>query len=99
VSESRSDDEDEGVFGDVDVDVDVGVDLDGDLEDGMDGARVRRARVNGSRVGMWKTEDGDAGVTGISMREDEQEDAEYDKGVKMGLERRWDGTEMEMEMD
>ena len=96
MSESRSDDEDEGVFGDVDVDVPVDLDGDVDLEDG---AKVRRERANGSLVRMWKTEDGDSGVTEISVREDEQEDAEYDEDVKRGLEQTWDGIEMEMEMD
>ena len=101
MSESRSDEEEEGVFGDVDVDVDVGIDLDGDidLEDGMDGARVRPARVNGSRLRMWKTEDGDGGVTEISVPEDEQGDPGYGKGAERGPEQSWDGTEMEMEMD
>ncbi|KAF8132877.1 hypothetical protein EV363DRAFT_1449078 [Boletus edulis] len=95
-SESRSDDEDEAVFGDVDV----GVHLDGhiDVEDRMDGARVR-PKVYGSRVCAWKIEDGDGGVTDLSLREDEQEEAQDEKNVKRGAEQTWDGMEMEMEMD
>ncbi|KAG6376555.1 hypothetical protein JVT61DRAFT_1530 [Boletus reticuloceps] len=97
-SESRSDDEDEAVFRDVDVG--VGVHLDGqiDVEDGTDGARVR-PKVYGSRVCAWKTEDGDSGVTDLSLREDEQEDAQDEKNVKREPEQTWDGMEMEMEMD
>ncbi|KAG8221673.1 hypothetical protein J3R82DRAFT_1958 [Butyriboletus roseoflavus] len=62
------------------------VDVGVDLEDEVDGARMSMG---------WRS------VYGSRVREDEQEDAEGDKGMGVGgvAEQTWDGMEMEMEMD